>query len=168
MKTEDLTEEQKAQAFLNDMDDMESGDLDRDKQEQLTMTRYRLRSLTRLFASLGADPELSPDTPKTQIRRRVRHIVAERESYISGRALTAKQLEVALQDSLIPVYKFLRGARELDHELEMPVPEKFLLRDLDAVRRAIDNVEDMVKAMVDMAETDKEDPDVTLVASSHK
>ncbi|KAJ7835170.1 hypothetical protein B0H14DRAFT_2590434 [Mycena olivaceomarginata] len=108
-----LTEDEKAQAFIKDMVDMDNGHLDRD-----------------------------------------------------GQPVKAKALDTSLRTSLGSVYKFLWAARQSDHKFKFPSSEKDLLADLAAARRALDDVEDMVKGSVDLDETegDEDEAATTLVA----
>ncbi|KAJ7936722.1 hypothetical protein B0H13DRAFT_1853148 [Mycena leptocephala] len=119
MKTEQLTEEEKAQAFIKDMVDMDKGYLDRDGK-----------------GGLHCQP------------------------------VKAKKLDTTLRTSLESVYKFLWAARQSNH-FKFPSAEKDLLVDLAAARRALDDIEDMVKGSVDLDETegDEDEADVTLVSS---
>ncbi|KAJ7845936.1 hypothetical protein B0H14DRAFT_2584402 [Mycena olivaceomarginata] len=120
-----LTEDEKAQAFIKDMVDMDNGHLDRDGYT---------------WPQAGS---IDYDQP-----------------------VKAKALDTSLRTSLGSVYKFLWAARQSDHKFKFPSSEKDLLADLAAARRALDDVEDMVKGSVDLDETegDEDEAATTLVA----
>jgi hypothetical protein len=71
--------------------------------------------------------------------------VAEKAVDIARQPVKAKTLDTTLRTSLESVYKFLWAARQSDHKFKFPSSEQDLLADLATARRALDDVEDMVR-----------------------
>ncbi|KAJ6602963.1 hypothetical protein B0H10DRAFT_1958032 [Mycena sp. CBHHK59/15] len=103
---------------------------------------------------------------REKIARRIDLHLAVRNLDTSQRIVRAQDLEDSIRDDLQPLYNFLRAARR--NESRFPDPARSLLESLACVRKALDDIEEMVKGNADfeVTEPDSDDQgDTTLVAN---
>ncbi|KAJ6456836.1 hypothetical protein DFH09DRAFT_1115987 [Mycena vulgaris] len=177
--SEALAPQQMADAFINDIRRINGGKLNRDSYKWPTIDYDQVSTETckEIRALIGDQPQYrgySPVTPETprheKIRRKLGLVLTEREYLVKKRVDMAQTIPEDISKHLEPVHQFLRAARRTDAEqINFPDTPQHLLRHINAVRKALDAVEDMVIGCIDadVTEPDSEfDGDVTRVETA--
>ncbi|KAJ7028359.1 hypothetical protein C8F04DRAFT_1119771 [Mycena alexandri] len=134
---------------------------------------------TEVFQLLGMQPQrasASKTTPaeletphRVRLARKIDYVLSERVSLAKKRTVDAQDLEDLIKIELPTIFQFLKAARRTtDEHFVFPNPESMVLKSLNAVRAALNAIEDMVIVNSDLdatdADTETGDPDETRVA----
>ncbi|KAJ7739265.1 hypothetical protein DFH07DRAFT_840383 [Mycena maculata] len=106
---------------------------------------------------------VSPETPhRVRIAREVDFVVAGRQRRVKQRVFDAQNLDDQIKANIEVISRFLRVARRDEREEftfpDCPGPDK-LLGSLQAVRRALNGVETIVRGQQDLEETESDTDD---------
>ncbi|KAJ7479922.1 hypothetical protein FB451DRAFT_1172005 [Mycena latifolia] len=171
------TPEQEAEALIADIIKMNKGHLDRHSyswpsinyDQVSTETCETISSLINKKVPARGYLPVTPDTPRpVRIVRQINSLVTQRRYLTSKHIHNAQTLDEHIRKDLEPVFKFLRAAHRSETEqFNFPDPPNTLLEKLGHVRKALNDVEEMVRGNEDLdqteASTDAGDPDETKV-----
>ncbi|KAJ6593287.1 hypothetical protein B0H19DRAFT_1246080 [Mycena capillaripes] len=133
-----------------------------------TETCQALLALIGKPTKIRAHTDITATPRHERIARHLDSVLATRQYFAKKRAFDAQNLNDCLSKDLEPIFNFLRAARRsAEEQFTFPDAEHTILHSLNAVRKALDRVEDMVIGSGDLEETapDTEDgdPDATRV-----
>ncbi|KAJ7693969.1 hypothetical protein B0H17DRAFT_1178854 [Mycena rosella] len=152
--------QEEAESLIKDISSINKGKLDSDSYKWPVIDYDHVSTVTceTILALInptvpkfrGYD-HVTPETPrKKQIARELDYVIADRKMLAARRVFRAQALDQTIQAKLASILRFLRSARRTEtEEFNFPSSEEALLGNLRDLRRALDEVEDMVRENTD-------------------
>ncbi|KAJ7721830.1 hypothetical protein DFH07DRAFT_815742 [Mycena maculata] len=148
--------ERKAQDFMKDLVAINKGNLDPESYRWPNIDYGEVSPATcNSILSLLGEPDRGkfdtlPDTPETPQKHQIARMVdlqVKKRAYLAAQRISdAKDLELSLKSSLLPIYDWLKDVRRGEDMVQDKRTVNFTLyQRLNAIRQALDEVEALIR-----------------------